>query len=282
MVGAENSHSWGFAEICNCHHQVDVRVTHLWGEDASCLRESASRGCIPCSVDDWREMLGQVDGVMVDHRDGSHHAEVARFFLERGIPVFLDKPATCSTEELRELLRLERFHGGALAAFGILSAQRSFRQFAAKFRDPSEILFLNGCGPADIDSPYGGIFFYGFHQVDCVVEMMGTEIREVQLVRNGRHGLANLFFAGGQQACLHLIRSEWNTFHLQVGGSGGVYSTELVMDESPYLEPMRILETFLRQKKSPQSPERIFAPIAILEALQRSLSSGKPEAVSRL
>ena len=75
---------------------------------------------------DSRTMLdtlqGKVDAVLVTTPHYLHFPEVG-MALERGLPVLVEKPATCSVNELRELQALEKKHGafvqvGQMQRFG--------------------------------------------------------------------------------------------------------------------------------------------------------------------
>jgi len=52
---------------------------------------------------DWRDLLDLVDAVFI-HTPTHSHEEIARTFLEKGIPVFIDKPLTENIEETEALL----------------------------------------------------------------------------------------------------------------------------------------------------------------------------------
>ena len=66
MVGAENSHAVQVARLCNVEKQVEARVEMVWGEKAEFAQKTATDARIPTIVKDWREMLGKVDGVMIE------------------------------------------------------------------------------------------------------------------------------------------------------------------------------------------------------------------------
>lgn len=78
----------------------NARVTHAWTpfpEVTDCLTAACR---IDHAVRDPAEMLGQVDAVIVARDDHASHAPLAMPFLERGIPVFVDKPLTLDRDEL--------------------------------------------------------------------------------------------------------------------------------------------------------------------------------------
>src|SRR5437867_13047341 len=52
------------------------------------------------------EMLGKVDGMLIESQEGGAHWERARPFLEAGLPCFIDKPFTCSVADARKIVEL--------------------------------------------------------------------------------------------------------------------------------------------------------------------------------
>ena len=52
------------------------------------------------------DMIGKVDGMMIESQQGSVHLRRARPFLEAGIPCYIDKPFTCGVADARQLIEL--------------------------------------------------------------------------------------------------------------------------------------------------------------------------------
>ncbi len=256
IIGTENTRTADLVRLCNRDRRLPMRVTHLWGEG---------------SEEDWRDMAGEVDGVVVAHRDGSLHYPVARWFLERGVPVFVDKPLTDNLAQAKKLFRTNT----PLGTCSALVLQRSFRAFARAAKD---VLFLNVSGPADLNSPYGGIFFYGIHQVDTAVELLGTEALSARLVTNGAQGLGIINFSGGRVATLNCVAGKAE-FHWRACGEGGILNHLYRPDAERNLGIAKAILRLIRQGEAPASRARMLAPIAILEALRKSQRSGREEKV---
>lgn len=269
IIGAENSHSFKIAEICNIRKAVPLRVTHLWGETDEAAASSATKGNIPTIVSDWRSMAGEVDGVMIDHRHGAAHADVARHFIQAGIPTFVDKPMTCSLAEAKELFDEARKRSCPLMTFSLKPLQKSF-QTLLKNAGPDTVRIFNSSGPSDLKSKHGGIFFYGIHQVDCAVEALGTEAVSVFLQESGANAIATIEFAGDRLATLNLIAGHPAGFHWRFCTTHGDFSEADKPDRHPYLNSARVVSDFLKTGQAAFSQERMLAPIAILEALQAS------------
>lgn len=88
------------------------------------------------AVDDHRELIGQIDAVTIAATTAEHFA-LARFFLERGVHVLVEKPIARTSAEAKYLMQLaaerklklqvghvERFNPALLAARRMLTAIR--------------------------------------------------------------------------------------------------------------------------------------------------------------
>ncbi len=283
IIGSENSHSFKIATLCNVEKRIPIEVTHLWGETEESARQSAEKGSIPRIVVDWREMLGQVDGIMIDHRNGDRHEEPAEYFISKGVPTFVDKPMTCRLSSSRRLLELGCRHSVPVLTFSAKPIQKAFKEFAARVEAAGSARAVHSCGPANIQSPHGGIFFYGIHQVDAIVEMMGCKATEVACHRSGRNAVGVILFSGGRSATVQLIEEGSPRFHWTAHLTDGESLTHAdLSDADPYLSSGELIYGLLSKGEVPFSAERMLAPIAILEAFSRALASGKPERVEAI
>jgi hypothetical protein len=77
------------------------RITHAWTQDAETTRRLCAASRIDHAAGDYRDLVGQVDALIVARDDHEQHFEMARPFLEAGTPVFIDKPLSLSLDDLR-------------------------------------------------------------------------------------------------------------------------------------------------------------------------------------
>lgn len=261
--------------MCNLRKLVPVRVVSLWGETPELARSCADGGQIPQVVSDWRKMAGGVDAVMIDHRHGRHHARVARFFLEKGIPAFVDKPMTCDLAEARDLFDLADQRGVPLMTFSAKPLSAAYQRFTRKTAAAGPVRAFHSIGPAELNSPYGGVYFYGIHQVDCAIETMGCAVRAVSVHRlSPADGAATLAFRSGAVATLHLLSGPGIAFRWTALAGGKTFELADRPDPMFYAKSARLIHQFLRDGRSPFSRERMLAPIAVLDAMRESLKSG--------
>jgi len=283
IIGSENSHALRIAEMSNIAGRVPMRVTHIWGESPESRDATALKGQIPNVLDDWRAMEGAVDGVMIDHRHGDLHLEPARHFLSLGMPVFVDKPMTCRLETSMALVRLAEERKAPLLTFSSKPLHTAFQSFARNLRAEGGARALHSCGPCNIRSEHGGVFFYGIHQVDAAVEIFGTEAESVACHVSGKNAVAVILFSGGRSATLQLLQDGSPGFHWTAHlDDSRTLSQPDTSDELPYLKSAQLISDLLEKGEAPFSTARMLAPVAILEAMARALESGRMEPVAPL
>jgi predicted dehydrogenase len=173
-----------------------ARVAAIVDPDRAAAREAASAtGCqavfadLEPAISDGLEL----DGVVIATPTALHAAQ-ARQALERGIPVFCQKPLGRSAAECRELVRLARQGNVALAvdmsyrhAAAVTAALDALRRGQIGRPHAAELVFHNAYGP---DKPWvrdvglaggGALIDLGCHLIDLARLFLGDlSVAEVQ------------------------------------------------------------------------------------------------------
>lgn len=275
IVGAENSHCTQIARICNVDKRVAARVVAVWGERPCFAKAAAEAGQIKSIVKNWRDMLGMVDGVMIDHRHPKYHAEVAHFFVRNRIPCFVDKPFTYTLAEGKRLCALARKMRVPITSFSVIPMQKNFSEFKRAVRKIGTVVSVTTTGPVDLKSKYGGVFFYGIHQVDAIIELLEGRPDAVRVQKHANGGVATLTYKNGPIVTMNCVNNGNGRFHWSAVGDTTVLDWNHSMDPNPYLTGARTFVRMFRTGKEPFSHERMLAPVAALEAMARSLRLGK-------
>lgn len=160
---------------------------------------------------DWRAALGEVDAVTVAVPTAAH-AEVALPFLERGVPVLVEKPLARTVAEADRMIEAARRAGVALAAGHTERFNPAVAAARPLVRNPRFIeAHRLGAFPdrsLDIDV----VFDLMIHDLDLVGTLVGGEVAAVDAVGvpvlTGRVDIANarLRFANGAIANLTASR----------------------------------------------------------------------------
>jgi len=273
IIGSENSHTAGFGKIFNINKNFPgVKVLYVWGETDEFAKKAAEKGGIPNIVKDPLEMLGKIDALIVDHRHAKYHLSAAIPFIKRGIPTFIDKPFCYRLEEGKEFLALARKHGAPVTSYSSIAHSNSTLDMKSQVESMGEISHVVRYGQVDIESKYGGIFFYGVHLLQPLMDIFGEDVEKVKVSSEGLKGSASLVFTSGLHATLVFKTASkgWETF---VETEEGLIELKSRVEESdPAINYVDMVEMF-KTGKEPRKHESILKGVAVLEALEKSVSS---------
>ena len=156
------------------------------------------------------------------------------------------------------------------------TANSALRSRAKELRQLGQIQALVATGPCDIKSNWGGIFFYGIHQVDMVLRLLGYDISHVQVAKGkGQNHTAQIAYANGTVATMNLVGGARAPFHLSAIGEKGRIDELIVSDDSSYLTGIRDFCRTFRTGKTDETEQTMLGPVAVLEGLEKSVASGK-------
>jgi len=279
IIGAENSHATRIATIINISGLAPgFAVTHIWGEKETFAVETAKAGCIPTIVRDPAEMLGKIDGLMIDHRDGKYHLAAARPFVEAGIPVFVDKPFSTSLAEAREFLKWRREKHGVVTTMSTLPHQACAAMIKEKMKTIGKLRTVHFSGPGDSHSPWGGVWFYGIHQIELMVGLLGTDAKTVTATDDGGTFMGVIRYPEGVTATMAMAGA--SSFSVTAIGTDGAFHVPFVSDSNSYLATTAIFTRMFTTREEPFDDVRMLAPIAIMEALSQAVETGRQGVVS--
>jgi len=277
IVGSDNSHAIAFGCLANLEEGFqglrvpDVRVTHIYGTDPERTREVAEKCRIPHVVRELREMIGEVDGIACVWRHGSKHLRDTLPFLEAGIPAFVDKPLASSVADARALIEAAQKAGVGFTSFSTLRFARPTVEYIQSLKETAgELTSGVSTGPADQNSEYDGIFFYGIHAVELMNAVFGYGCESVTATAHNSI-VAACKFKTGPLVVVNLLANAAYVFHLVAFGTKGW--KEYPVDSSTcYYEGMQVFLEALRTGKWPFSSEELLEPVKVLAAIEKSLT----------
>ncbi len=275
IIGAENSHTAGFGKLFNIDKKFPgAEVKYVWGETEAFAESAMDKGNIPNQVKDPLEMLGKVDALIVDHRHPKYHLEAAAPFVKEGIPVFVDKPFCYRADEGKEFLQLAKKVGIPVTSYSSIAQSSATFDMMEQIKSFEKISQVMRTGTADLESEYGGIFFYGVHIVEPLMYMFGEDIQEVKISRNGKYGNASLKFSSGLFATLIFKEKAygWETY-VETGNKW--MELKLRVEEADPPKNYTDMVEMFRTGKEPRSHQSILNCVSVLEALEKSAQTEK-------
>lgn len=207
--------------------------------------------------------------------DGADHLELARPFLEKGIPCFVDKPFASTLADAQEMVRLAEENNTTIINASILShcdESKHFKNRFAEIVDPG-LLVVKGIGTVDSGVIHGlgftsGLFGYGVESVGSMgsfpmecIQLYYPDGREVFVLNTD-----NRFFP---QTC---------TFYASAYSKLGVIHSHGIGDPEFHTGTRRIVELFKKMVDTgkPSIPyEHMLEPMAIIEAARLAHKKAK-------
>ncbi len=192
----------------------DARVTHIWTDDPDDAAKVARASLIPRVVDEPRDVIGEVDAVIIATDDGFDHVRRARPFVEAGLPVFVDKPLATSIDELRAFCSWHRGGARLLSSSGLRYAEE-LESFLATRSGVGELRWICGLSCKTWER-------YGIHLLEPMFRITGPGFESIRLESRPGMDIAHLVHRSGVELTLPVIHDGGATFGaMHVCGTAG-------------------------------------------------------------
>ena len=182
----------------------NVKVTHVWTQSRDVSENVSQASLIPNIVDDPKEMLKFVDGILLARDDAENHFEYASSYIENGLPIYIDKPIALNIEALNKLYKLQRYEGQIFTCSALRFARElSFE--ALDLKKVGTIKRINAETPKSWKK-------YAVHVIEPVLQLLGPKTEFLKFVNYSRgsdkgaeviledhNGLVVNFIARGEQ-----------------------------------------------------------------------------------
>lgn len=191
MVGLGSSHPETFADVFADGR--DATVTAVW--DSGDVRDAdyVQSFCDAYGArvyGDLTEMATAVDAAMIEAVNWDTHVQLARPFMEAGLPTFVEKPLVGCLADLETLDTLGRdvpLFGGS----------------AVPFHPDLDGYPRGGAGRTIAAAGYNDPFYYGVHIIETVRTLIGADWRAVEAL-DGPGSVVAVQFAADANATIRL------------------------------------------------------------------------------
>jgi virulence factor len=275
IIGLSPVHPRAFANLVNKPSPNGeglngvARISMIWGRNRQDAEQFAHAGEIDTVLDSPTDALGRADGVLVLEDPGDTHLELARPYLEAGVPTFVDKPFAMSMEHARAMVELAHQCHTPLMSSSALRYAREILDFKARQAE------LVGEPRVAVSTGPNELVYYGVHAAEQLYVVMGPGIEWVQNHYNAHHDIVHVQYRDGRAATLQVLRDTKRTFHLHVFGTAG-HAQVVVQDGNFfYAEQLRNVVKMVQTRENPIPHEEMLELIALLMAAKQSAKSGE-------
>lgn len=281
ILGCENSHANSFLKYIKENKEFsDVEVIGIYSDEREpCEKLNAEFGVK--IMDSYDEAVGGVDGVIITARHGDNHYKYAKPYIASGVPMFIDKPITINEDEAIEFMRELRDAGVRITGGSSLKQDAFVKQLKEEALTECGGRTVGGIvrAPLSSASPYGGFFFYAQHLVEMVCEIFGRYPKSVYATANGNQ-TSVIFRYGSYDVTGVYVENDYVYYaaRFYTGGTHGAVVGYSADNDWFYREFAEYYELLCGGEQN-ISYRDFISPVFILNAIKRSINSGKEEIV---
>ncbi|MBR4058276.1 MAG: Gfo/Idh/MocA family oxidoreductase [Lachnospiraceae bacterium] len=280
ILGCENSHANAFLKaVINDKLVDDVEFVGIYSDDLEASKKLQDEFGVKVAKS-YDEFVGQVDGIIITARHGDNHYKYAKPYIESGIPMFIDKPITCTEEDAKVFMEELIAHkvpvcGGTVCA---LTDRVQKLKKAVKEEEYGKVFGGYLRAPISMENEYGGFFFYSQHLAQVLTEIFGCYPKSVRVYRNGDTYTCVVRY---EEYDVTIAYVEGNyLYYAGISCEKAYVGAEYDFGGCFEREFMEFYD-LLKGKGQHQSYKDFFAPVYVLNAINRSLKSGLEEYVNK-
>jgi len=216
-------------------------------------------------VEKPEDMIGKVDGMLIEAVDGSVHFDRAKPFLEAGIPCYIDKPFATSVEQAKKIIALA--DKKKLPLFS--SSSLRYAPEVVEFVKTGKIIGAITYGPCSLHDRNPGLFHYGIHAVEILYALMGPGCERVTAVHEKDVDMVTGQWSDGRVASVRGTRSGGSSYgFIAFTDKGSPQVT--VGTKYIYRELLKQIVEMFKTGKSPLDINITLEIVAFIEAAYNS------------
>lgn len=229
-------------------------------------------------TENFDEAVADCDVIMIEINDPSLHLEYFEKCAPLGKPIFLDKPFADTVENMCRIIDLAKKYN---VRFFTASSLRFDADMVAAYNFGQQPMRATTWGPLGLPPAGSGIIWYGCHTFEMLQRVMGPGAVSVSGYQDESGKVFHVFYADGRRGTVELTPGNYSYgAALRTKENDGLYVK--VTCKVPFYYMLMLEFVKFLQGEQPVSLDDSVEVMAMLEAAEKSLASGKPEPVFHL
>ena len=282
ILGCENSHANAFLKFIKEKEEfADIECIGVYSNDPAASAKLHDTFGVDV-LENYDSAVGKIDALIITARHGDEHYKFAKPYLASGIPMFIDKPITVKEDEAVEFMRELKSRGTRISGGSSLKQDVYVSELKADALAEVGGKTLGGFirAPYQAENAYGGFYFYAQHLVEMVCEIFGRFPKSVEAKQNGK--TINVLFHYDSYDCAGLFCDGSYLYYAARMAEKASKSFEIPTTTDWYYREFKEFAEILAGGDQPCSYEDFISPVFIMNAIERSLSSGKEEILTEI
>ncbi len=281
ILGCENSHANNFLKFIKNNEEFhDVEVVGVYSDDIPAAEKLNAMFGVPV-MNDYADAVGKIDGLIITARHGDNHYKYAKPYIESGIPMFIDKPITVKEEEAIEFMQKLRANNVRISGGSSLKQDIYVEELKNDAKNEVDGKTLGGFvrAPFSAENAYGGFYFYAQHLVEMVCEIFGRFPLSVTAKQNGKQ--IHVLFHYEEYDCVGLFIDSNYLYYAARMAEKGTKSLDIPSSGDWFYREFKEFHEILCGGEQTCTYEEFISPVFIMNAIERSLASGKEEEIRK-
>jgi predicted dehydrogenase len=191
-----------------------ARVTHVWTQDRKISESISKTTGIENIVKKIDDMVGNVDAVLLTRDDPENHVEMAKPFIEAGIPIFIDKPLAINLKDLAYFSG-ENARGKLIMSGSSMRYSSECRTAKTEIASLGKIELVTATGKKDWIK-------YGVHLLEAVAAILDDPKPVcVKNVGKAEKNVVYIEYENGIQVVVNIFMDISPTFQISLFGQKG-------------------------------------------------------------
>lgn len=223
---------------------------------------------------DFDEAVADVDAIMLEVNDPAYHVEYFTKCAGLGKPIFLDKPLADTKANGQAIVDMAKSKKVRMWSASSLRFVPQLQEACEKIPQPTMAHAYGALGKAPAGS---SVVWYGVHAFEMLQRALGVGAVSITAKRDKLGVWAQVEYADERRGIVEMNEGSYLY--------GGCLRTQkeaapyLVNMASAYADELRLVADFFKGGEPPVTLEDAMEVMAMLDAAERSVNSGKAEMV---
>ncbi len=167
----------------------DVEVSHVWTDNPEDAKLVAKVAEIENIVEDPKDVIGQVDAVLVATDIGSEHVERCKSFIEANVPIFVDKPLCDNFTDLK-IFQQWIDEGKPIISSSAMRYCKEYEPYHQSTYELGDLRYINVTMAKSWEK-------YGIHALETLYPIVGPGFTSIQNLGDKDRNIVHLHHSKG-------------------------------------------------------------------------------------
>jgi predicted dehydrogenase len=242
-----------------------AKVTHIWTDDPEDAKKVARASLIKNVVSEPEDVIGEVDAVIIATDKGYEHVKRCQPFMEKNIPIFVDKPLVDNEEDLKKFIGWVR-NGEKIMSSSCMRYCKEYAPYRMSINNLGKLRYASITMPKSWER-------YGIHALEGIYPILGPGFISAQDVGDAKRDIVHLRHRSGTDVIVPVVEDMYGSFGiLQLCGTKD--NATAVMRDSFYSFKKQ-LESFVEYIRTGERPFPFEETVELMKIVIAGIMSRK-------